>query len=142
MKDWPWYLGGVFVAGLLGLVITRRDPLGVGVAPIGPAPAPPSDPPGAPHWVEIVAPFRLFNGDVYRGSADIPFGAGFLVTPSRIVAEATKMGFTNVTATSDAPADWPSKDDADRYIEATWSLEDRIVAGDSHITHAWRKTRA
>ena len=150
--QWPWYLGGAIAAGFLGLLITRRDPLGAGgpgaVKPIGPPPdrePDPPAPPGAPlRWIELTEPsqYRLFNGDTYRACVDLPFGAGLLVTPARIVEEATKMGFVNVKASADIPPGWNGADDCDRFVEATWNLEDRAIARDSHIKHAWRRTRA
>ncbi len=141
--EWPWYLGGAVAAGLLGLVITRRDPLGVGLKPAGPPPPRVPDPPGAPlRWIEIEAPYRLFTGDTYRACVSVPFGAGFLVTESRVVEGATKMGFRDVTVTTEIPPGWPGPDSCDRFIEGTWGLEDRIVDGDKHVKTAWRRTRA
>ena len=147
MKPWPWYLGGALVVGLLGLIITRRDPLGAGgpgaTAPIGPAPPRVPDPPGPPlRWIELAEPYRLFTGDLYRACVDIPLGVGFLATPAKIIEGAVKMGFRDVIVTKEIPPGWPGKDDCDRFVEGTWSLEDRIVDGSSHVKTAWRRTRA
>jgi len=152
-NDWPWYLGGALAVGFVGLLVTRRESLGAGgpgavVKPIGPPPPPPHDPPSAPgaplRWIELTEPsqYRLFNGDTYRACVDLPFGAGVIVTPSRIIEEATKMGFVDVKVGKDKPDGWNDADDCDRFIEATWNLEDRAIARDSHIKHAWRRTRA
>ncbi len=147
-QDWPWYLGGALAVGALGLIITRRDPLGVGkpVAPIGPPPPRPVDAPGAPlRWIELEPPYRLFAGDVYRGTVDIPFGAGVLVTRSAITSRGGEMGFADIVVLEDEdelPADWPGDRKGDRFVQATWTKEDRIVAGDKHLLRAWRRTRA
>jgi len=141
--NWTYLLGATALGGVVYVAIATRPPIGGSALPPSSPPAP--DPPGGPlRWIELQAPYRLFAGDVYRACVDVPFGAGWLATQARIVSGAQDMGFKNVRVDGkDAmPAGWPGPDDCDRFVEAEWGGEDRIVAGSSRIKKAWRRSRA
>ena len=133
--QWPWFLGGGLAVGFVALLITRRDPLGVGLtSPPGPVGPRPEDPPGAP--------LRLFTDDRYRACISVPFGLGWAVSMAKIIDGATKMGFREVSAVEDRPPNWNDSSGCDYFVEGVWSQPDKLVDRHSAIKGAWRRTRA
>ncbi len=137
-EQWPYLLGALGLGGVAYVAIATRP--GASSASLGTPDRSVPDPPL--RWIPVPPPYRLFNGDLYRACVDVPFGAGWLATAARIADGAKKMGFSGVLVHDSRPADWPGPDSCDRFVEAVWSLEDRIVEENSHVKAAWRRSRA
>ena len=56
----------------------------------------------------------------YAANVVIDFPLSLFASAAKIVSKITDAGFTNVTASSSKPTNWPSKSNADWYVLGTW----------------------
>jgi len=119
MRQWPYLLGGGVVVGLVGLLITRREPLGSGVAASTPD-APPPD--AARGRIAGSAPVVVFPGMTYFAAIETNGSVDAAANEARIKSYAEREGFRDVAVfdLADKPVEWPLAALGDYVVRGTF----------------------
>ena len=115
-RDWPWFLGAAGVAAVVGLVISRGEPVGTWREPTPP-------PPPAPRGRLEGETIHAFPGRTYFAAVEANGSVGAAANVARIEEFARKQGFRDVLVleADDAFSHWPvSNEDADYYVRGTF----------------------
>lgn len=120
MRQWPYLLGGGVLAGLVGLLITRRDPLGSGVAMSTPDAPPPA---AARGRIAGDAPVVVFPGSTYFAAVETNGAVDAVANLGRIKARAEGEGFRDVVVfdLADKPPEWPVAFLGDYVVRGTFA---------------------
>jgi hypothetical protein len=116
-SDWPYVLGAIGAAGFVGLLITRRDPIGVGLST--PAAAPPDASRGR---IAGDAPITVFPGRTYFVAVETNGVVNAAANEARIKATAEKEGFRDVVVfrAGSQPREWPVARLGDYAVRGTF----------------------
>lgn len=122
-RDWPYVLGALGVAGFIGLLITRRDPIGSGLAtPGGSSPTPPQPASRSRGRIAGAAPVVVAPGMTYFAAIETNGAVNAAANEARIKARAETEGFHDVVVfkLDEKPPEWPVAALGDYVVRGTF----------------------
>jgi hypothetical protein len=134
-EQWPYLLGATGAAGFLALLITRREPIGVGTSAVEPSSPDAAPPPPAGRGRITSDPVVAHNGMTYFAAVETNGVVSSAANVNRIKVRAESEGFHDVAVfkLGDKPPEWPVAALGDYVVRGTFG-QAAPKAFDRHVS--------